>query len=118
MRFGDSLGALLRDLRHSPSGFFVDVIRGGSVGTGLAGALPLPPRDRSSRTAPTAPSTPDASAGRKIVEPLPSASFGSASRYLSPSRYIAACPSGRDAVMRRIDSASASAIARRASANP
>ena len=50
--------------------------------------------------------------GRKIVEPLPSASRGNASRYLRPRRYIAACPSGSAAAIRLMDSASASAMAR------
>ena len=58
---------------------------------GAAGVVvPGIPLRTSSRSAPTAPITPDASVGRKIVEPLPSASFGSASRYLRPRRYIAA----------------------------
>ena len=39
---------------------------------------------------PMAPMTPAASDGRKIVVPFPSVTLGSASRYLRPSRYIAA----------------------------
>src|SRR5690242_21357686 len=54
-------------------------------------APPMPAVDFSSSfIPPSAPITPVASAGRKIVVPGPLVMLGSASRYLRPSRYIAA----------------------------
>src|SRR5579863_799240 len=75
----------------------------------------------SERRLPSAARTPVASAGRNIVVAGPCATAGSASKYRSASKYVAACSvsvPGIALAMRAIVSASACAIARRASAIP
>src|SRR4029079_8038631 len=106
----DSLGAFPgdRSRSHQPSvceppfGFSSDLkgVRTDVDGGGpppIAAPCPAVARS-SSRRPPTAPITPLAAAGRKIVVPFPCVIAGSASRYLRPRRYMAACPSGSAAV--------------------
>src|SRR6185437_2784001 len=81
-------------------------------------ALGVPARISNSFNPPKAPMTPAASAGRKIVDPLPWVTAGSASMYLRPSRYMATSPAGSAPAIFEMACASASAMASRASARP